>query len=102
MTDDTEQDIERYAKSATGAVLCCESLISSATNEEARKALTGIRDHLIEQAALWTRYAREHGAKTAHTDAVLFGNPAVLEAAIRDRLTPGQCAQLAERLAPKE
>jgi hypothetical protein len=59
-----------------------------------REALASVRDHVIEQAAAFTRSAM----RNAEMDAVLFGNPAVMEAAIRDRLTPAQCAQLAARL----
>lgn len=55
MTSDTEHDIERYAQSAAATVMCCDQLISlPSMNSGDRAALARIRDHSIDQAAMFT------------------------------------------------
>jgi hypothetical protein len=94
MTDPTT-DIERLAQAAAAAVTSCDQLIGSPSFDVTdRQTLARVRDFVIEQTAAFTRLARS----TAEIDAVLFGSPAMLEAAITKRLTPGQRAQLAARL----
>jgi hypothetical protein len=93
--EEVERDIEDFARVTAIAATSCDELIDSGRlpayyNDHLRK----IRDAMIEAAAMFARSDRS----SAHVDAVLFGTPDLLEAAIRDRLTPGQLAQLAARL----
>jgi hypothetical protein len=94
MTEITERDIERLAQSAAAASSCDRLIGSPSFDLVDREALARVRDFVIEQTATSARLFRS----TADMDAVLFGRPAILKAAIRSRLTPGQLAQLAARL----
>jgi hypothetical protein len=88
-------DTDRLAESAAAAVSSLNRLIDSDTFTVADcDQLARIRDFVIDQAAAFTRLTQS----TADIDAVMFGSPAVLEEAVKRRLTPAQLAQFAARL----
>jgi hypothetical protein len=95
--NETEHDIEEFVGHATNIIQALDEAMKSPRFSEAERAtLARVRESHIEIAAAWTKTVRH----TMEIDAVLFGNPDVMEEAIRRRLTPRQCAELAARLSP--
>ncbi len=92
MTGDTHSDIKRLADTAATAVAACGRLASSPRMTGAERAdLALLREYVIEQTAVSVRLAREN----EEVEAILYGTePALLLAALRRNLTPGQRAHL--------
>lgn len=94
--DITDVDLDAYAATTVRAVTAVEELVKSPnlTGQE-RDLLRAVGDSLVRTTAMVAASVR----RNRETDAILFGTgPAVIVEALKRKLSPGQCAQIAAAL----